>query len=98
MMNENMDMELEYVEISDQELDLITGGKNVIIKGNDVNIRSGPGKEYRSIAMMMDGDKVAYLNEKHKDKEGRKWLKVKCNGMVGWIRADLVKEAIFNAL
>ena len=92
MMNEIFDRELEYMEISDEELDEITGGKNVKVKGNRVNVRSGPGTEYRSIALMMDNDELGYLNEKRKDKQGRKWLKVDCIGMVGWIRADLVKR------
>ncbi len=96
MMNENMDLELEVLELNDDELEMVSGGKKgslyVKCKGKKVNVRSGPGTEYRSIALMQNGDELGYLGEKKKDKAGKTWLKVECVSMVGWVRSDLVKK------
>ena len=93
MMNENNEMELDMVELTDADLDAVYGGKkSLYVKGNNVNVRSGPGKEYHSIALMGKGDELLYKGEKKKDKEGKTWLKVDCIGMIGWVRSDLVKK------
>ena len=94
MMNENMDLELDVLELNDEELELVNGGKkgSLYVKGTKVNVRSGPGTEYRSIALMRKGDELGYLGEKKKDKSGKTWLKVECIDMTGWVRSDLVKK------
>jgi len=93
MMNENNEMELDLVELTDEELDAVYGGKkSLYVKGNNVNVRSGPGKEFRSIALMGKGDELLYKSEKKKDKEGKTWLKVDCIYMIGWVRSDLVRK------
>jgi len=94
MMNENMDLEMDFLELSDDELEMVNGGKkgSLYVKGNRVNVRSGPGMEFRSIALMLKGDELGYLGEKKKDKSGKTWLKVECIDMVGWVRSDLVKK------
>ena len=94
MMNENMDMELDVLELTEEDMALVDGGKkiSVYVNGDRVNVRSGPGKNYQSIALMMDGDELVYLGEKKKDKKGKTWIKVICIDMVGWVRADLVRK------
>ena len=94
MMNENMDMELDCLELTEEEMALVDGGKkrSIYVKGNRVNVRSGPGKDFHSIALMMDGDELVYLGEKKKDKKGKTWIKVICIDMTGWVRVDLVKK------
>lgn len=91
MMNENNEMEM--MELTEEDLDLVSGGKkSLYVKGKNVNVRSGPGKEYHSIALMQNGDELVYKGEKKKDKEGKTWIKVDCIGMIGWVRSDLVKK------
>lgn len=91
MINENNEMEM--MELTEEDLDLVSGGKkSLYVKGKNVNVRSGPGKEYHSIALMQNGDELVYKGEKKKDKEGKTWIKVDCIGMIGWIRSDLVKK------
>ena len=94
MANENMDLDLEVLELTDEELDMVNGGKkgSLYVKGKRVNVRSGPGTDYRSIALMQKGDELGYLGEKKKDSHGKTWIKVDCVSMVGWVRADLVKK------
>lgn len=93
MMNENNELELEMIELTNEDLDEVFGGKkSLYVKGNNVNVRSGPGKEYHSIALMGKGDELVYKGEKKKDKDGKTWVKVDCIGMIGWVRSDLVKK------
>ena len=93
MMNENNEMDLNMVELTDADLDEVSGGKkSLYVKSNNVNVRSGPGKEYHSIALMGKGDELLYKGEKKKDKEGKTWLKVDCIYMIGWVRSDLVRK------
>ena len=91
MMNEEMN---NVMELNDIELEEVTGGKkgSLLVKGNNVNVRSGPSTDYRSIALMRNGDELIYKGEKKKDKQGKTWLKVDCIGMIGWVRSDLVKK------
>ena len=91
-MNENM--ENNVLELNEEMLEQVSGGKHVTlkIKVDEANVRSGPGKEYHSIALMGKGDELVYKGEKKKDKEGKTWLKVDCIGMIGWVRSDLVRK------
>ena len=93
MLNEELDLELDGIELTDDELEEVSGGKkSIYVKVREANIRSGPGKEYAIIWGMGKGDELVYLGEKKKDKHGKTWLKVKAVTVTGWIRADLVKK------
>lgn len=89
-MNENMNSEI--FELDEEVLELVSGGKGSYkVKASEVNVRSGPGTNYGINGRLKRGDKVTYLNDKKKDKEGKTWLYVS-NGMInGWIRSDLMK-------
>lgn len=57
-------------------------------QNNDlVNIRSGPGKNYRTIRQINSG---AYLSTYGgaQGRDGFTWRKVNYNGTVGWVRGD----------
>ena len=85
--------DMESVELTDEELDEVYGGrKSIYVKVTEANIRSGPGKEYPVIWGMGKGDELLYLGEKKKDKTGRTWLKVVAVTTTGWIRSDLVRK------
>ncbi len=92
MMNEIFEENL--VELTDEELEEVAGGKkkSIYVKVNEANIRSGPGTEYAIVWGMGKGDELAYLGEKKKDKKGKTWLKVIAVSTTGWIRADLVRK------
>ena len=92
MINENNEMDLGMMELTDEDLDLVFGGKkSLYVKGKNVNVRSGPGKNYHSIALMQNGDELVYKGDKKKDKEGKTWLYVSNGYVNGWIRSDLMK-------
>ena len=92
MMNEIFEENL--VELTDEELEEVAGGKqkSVYVKVKEANIRSGPGTEYSIVWGMGKGDELVYLGEKKKDKKGKTWIKVIAVATTGWIRADLVRK------
>lgn len=80
------------VELEDAELEQVSGGKDILkVRRGEVNIRSGPGKEYPIIAIMIRGDELLNLYEKKKDTHGKTWMKVRAVDQNGWVRADLIK-------
>ncbi len=89
-MSENINENI--VELEDAELEEVAGGKDILkVRKGEVNIRSGPGKEYGVVAIMLRGDELLNLYEKKKDKHGKTWMKVRAVDQNGWIRSDLVK-------
>lgn len=93
MIYEEMELELDGVELTDDELEEVSGGKkSLYVKAREANIRSGPGKEYSIVWGMGKGDELVFLGEKQKDRHGKTWIKVKAVCASGWIRADLVRK------
>ena len=90
-MNENM--ENNMIELEEEALELVSGGKarTLVVTGSEVNVRSGPGKDFGINGRLHRGDKVTYLNDKKKDKEGKNWVYVSNGSLNGWIRTDLLK-------
>ena len=93
MIYEEMELGLDGVELTDDELEEVSGGKkSLYVKAREANIRSGPGKEYSIVWGMGKGDELVFLGEKQKDRHGKTWIKVKAVCASGWIRADLVRK------
>ena len=93
MIYEEMELELDGVELTDDELEEVSSGKkSLYVKAREANIRSGPGKEYSIVWGMGKGDELVFLGEKQKDRHGKTWIKVKAVCASGWIRADLVRK------
>ena len=88
-MNENMNNEL--FELDEEVLELVSGGKDYKIKASEVNVHSGPGTNFGINGRLKKGEKVTYLGDKKKDKEGKTWLYVSNGKLNGWIRSDLLK-------
>ena len=88
-MNENMDNNV--FELDEEALELVSGGKEYRVKASEVNVRSGPGKNYSVNGRLTKGEKVTYLGDKKKDKDGKTWLYVSNGKLNGWIRSDLLK-------
>jgi len=88
-MNENI--ENTIVELDEEALELVSGGKEYKVKVSEANVRSGPGKDYAVTGKLKKGDKVTYLKDKKQDKSGKTWVYVSNGSLNGWIRSDLVK-------
>ena len=88
-MNENF--ENNVFELDEEALELVNGGKDYKVKASEVNVRSGPGKDYGVNGKLKKGEKVTYLKDKKKDSEGKIWLYVSNGSINGWIRSDLLK-------
>lgn len=83
--------ENDILELNEEALELVSGGKDYKVKANEVNVRSGPGKEFGVNGKLKKGDKVTYLKDKKKDKDGNTWLYVSNGNINGWIRSDKLK-------
>ena len=70
MMNENI--ENNIVELDEETLEEVSGGKEYRIKVDEVNVRSGPGTNFGINGRLKKGKVVTYLNDKKKDKVS-KW-------------------------
>ena len=51
----------------------------------DVWLRTGPGLDHDSIAILKMGRSYEYLGESSVDERGVVWYKVKYNGKTGWV-------------
>ena len=54
----------------------------------DVNVRSGPGTDYKKIGSARTGSTYAYLGESETDGSGNQWLKISFSGGEGWVSAN----------
>ena len=89
MMNENIDNNI--VELDEEVLEQVAGGKDYKIKVDEANVRSGPGTNYGINGKLKKGKVVTYLNDKKKDKNGKTWVYVSDGKIYGWVRSDLLK-------
>ncbi len=92
LMNENIE-NLETMELNDDDLEEVSGGKGKIKATGNVNVRRGPGKEYASIGNLDKGDIVTYLGASKKDYRGVTWYKVRVGGHEGWVSSKYSKKA-----
>ena len=92
MMNENMINENETIELNEESMEQVAGGKNKVVKCivSEANVRTGPAKSYAVIGHLYKGDKVTYKGEHKKDKEGNMWVCVTKSGKYGWVRKDML--------
>ena len=84
MMYENE--ELNFVELNDDELEEVSGGKTTI--GGDSgksNIRTGPGLQYKSIGVLHRGEEAKYLGKTATDDRGVVWYKIEWKGRAAWV-------------
>jgi uncharacterized protein YraI len=60
---------------------------------NDVvNIRSGPGKNYRVVRQAQSGSYIAVVTSTQ-GRDGFTWNQVSYNGSIGWVRGDYLCES-----
>ena len=84
MMIEN---NLNTVELTDEELEVVTGGKSRYIEGDNgkSNVRTGPGLDYRKIGVLHVGEDAKYLGKTSTDDRGVVWYKIRYNGHDAWV-------------
>ena len=89
--NEILENENEMVELTEAELDVITGGRTTLhVKRGELKVYSGPGTG-SVIATVDASDDLVCVGEAKKDKKGKTWIKVRVYGSTGWVRGDKVK-------
>ena len=67
---------------------------SVTVKGTSVNVRSGPGTNYRILGTVTLGYRLMPLDmQNDASSNGKKWYKFNYNGQNGFIRSDFTKEA-----
>ena len=84
--------ENNFVELSQQELEEVFGGKNQTVRAGKVGapIHSGPGSEFAVIAKTTK-DAIATYTGEMKFVKGESWIHIAWNGKAGWILAKYVK-------
>jgi hypothetical protein len=58
--------------------------RTMIVIGNNVNLRAGPGRRFPTINRLPKGSRVIYLNE-YRDINGEIWAKIRGYGNDGWV-------------
>ncbi|PSB56412.1 SH3 domain-containing protein [Chamaesiphon polymorphus CCALA 037] len=58
-------------------------------RGSSLSLRTGPGKNYRALTQIRDGNSVVLFNSTY-GRDGFKWWQTAANGRQGWVRADYV--------
>lgn len=61
-------------------------------RGSSLSVRSGPGKNYRVLTKVRDGNTIGF-NTSQYGQDGFRWLLTSANGREGWVRADYVCSA-----
>ena len=92
-MNENL--ENNAIELNENELEEVTGGKHTYITGDTgkSNVRTGPGLSYKSLGTLHKEESARYLHETSVDDRGVVWYKIKWNGREAWVSSRYtVKE------
>ena len=64
------------------------------ITGNDVNVRKGPGIDYKSLGVFFKGDKVRIIDS-NRNSVNETWYKIEFDNptfglIVGWVRSDFI--------
>jgi len=79
--NEN---EMDMMELTDEMLDEVVGGKKIVATGN-VKVRKGPGLDFGVLGYLSKGDVLTYDGASEKDNRGVRWYRVKYQGGFGWV-------------
>ncbi|MGX8705456.1 MAG: SH3 domain-containing protein [bacterium] len=95
MMNEEMN--LNMVELNDEELESVSGGKHSYITGDNgkSNVRTGPGLNYRALGVLHRGESLKYLHDTSIDDRGVMWYKVRFNGNTAWVSSRYTMKERF---
>ena len=85
------DINNNIVELGDEQLEQVTGGSKIVTTGN-VNVRSGPGLDFRSLGTVSSGTSLTYDGASEKDGRGVRWYRVRYHGSFGWVSSKYSKK------
>lgn len=95
MLNEEV-MNENIIELNDEELEEVTGGSRYITGySGRSNVRTGPGKEYRSIGVLHRDEDAKYLGKTSTDGRGVVWYKIRWNGRDAWVSSMYTKKVSY---
>ena len=89
-MNENNINALNLMELSEDALEAVAGGKKIIATGS-VKVRTGPGLNYGVLGYLEKGDYLVYDGRFEKDDRGVRWYRVRYKGEHGWVSSRYSK-------
>ena len=78
---------VNVVELDDEDLEAVSGGKSRYIMGDNgkSNVRTGPGLDYKAIGVLHKGEEAKYLGKTATDDRGVVWYKIRWNGRDAWV-------------
>ena len=92
MMNTD-NIENNIVELSDAELESVSGGTKYITgDSGKSNVRTGPGRDYRSIGVLHRGEDARYLGKTATDERGVVWYKIRWDGRDAWVSSMYTRK------
>ena len=91
MMNEE---NINAVELNEEELSAVAGGKHSYIEGDDgkSHVRTGPGRDYKSIGVLHRGEDARFLGDTASDERGVIWYKIRWNGRDAWVSSMYTRK------
>lgn len=87
--------EKNIIELNEEDLETIVGGKHSYITGDNgkSNVRTGPGLAYKSLGVLHRDESARYLHDTAVDDRGVTWYKIRWNGREAWVSSRYtVKE------
>ena len=82
---------MEMMELTEEMLESITGGKKIIATAS-VKVRRGPGLDFGVLGYLEKGDALTYDGASEKDNRGVRWYRVKYKGSFGWVSSRYSKK------
>jgi len=71
---------------------LITGADTIMITGNRLNVRSGPGRTYDIISIVNKNEQFEMLQQQEE------WVQISVEGVLGWVPAAAITVVADNAI
>ena len=98
MMNEMNEMNNNFVELNDTELENVTGGKtHTYITGDNGKsyVHTGPGLDYKRIGVLHIDETARFLGDTSTDDRGVVWYKIKWDGREAWVSSRYTAKIRF---
>ena len=86
--------EMNIVELNDEEMEEVSGGKSRYIEGDSgkSHVRTGPGLHYKAIGVLHKGEDAKYLGKTAVDDRGVTWYKIRWNGRDAWVSSRYTRK------
>ena len=95
MLNENI-LNESIIELNDEELEQVSGGSRYITGySGRSNVRTGPGRGYRSIGVLHRDEDARYLGKTSTDERGVVWYKIRWDGRDAWVSSKYTRKVSY---